>query len=108
METATKARIDPADIDSYEEIHGRGVIARTSDGDICAGRSEWLMEMNPDIGNSVAQVEEMITGMSSVHVMRDGQYLGAVGLEDKLRRNAVIAVDRDAGDRMSQDLHLHG
>jgi P-type E1-E2 ATPase len=32
--------------------------------------------------------------MSSVHVLRDGRYLGAVGLEDKLRTNAAETVAR--------------
>jgi Cd2+/Zn2+-exporting ATPase len=93
MDTAKKARIEPAEINSFEEIHGRGVIARTTDGDVHAGRGEWLAELNPSIAAAVAAVEDKITGMSSVHVMRGTTYLGAVGLEDKLRRNAVAAVE---------------
>ncbi|MBM44384.1 MAG: hypothetical protein CMJ36_05175 [Phycisphaerae bacterium] len=93
METAAKARLEPSSIESYEELHGRGVIARTSSGTVHAGRGEWLAELNPGIGEAVKSVEEKITGMSGVHVMRDNAYLGAVGLEDKLRRNAIPAVE---------------
>ncbi len=32
--------------------------------------------------------------MSGVHVMQDGRYLGAVGLEDKLRRNAPEIIQK--------------
>jgi P-type E1-E2 ATPase len=32
--------------------------------------------------------------MSGVHVVRDGKYLGAVGLEDKVRPNAKLVVER--------------
>ena len=88
LETAERARITPAAITEYREIHGRGVIARTSAGEIQAGRGGWLVELNPSIAAEVKAVEEKIEGMSSVHVMLAGRYLGAVGLEDKLRRNA--------------------
>ncbi len=88
LETAEKARIAPAAISDYEEIHGRGVIARREDGVIRAGRGAWLREIAPAIAEQMNPVEERIAGMSSVHVMLGDRYLGAVGLEDKLRRNA--------------------
>ncbi|MBX3354793.1 MAG: cadmium-translocating P-type ATPase [Phycisphaeraceae bacterium] len=102
METAAKARLQPENLSKYEELHGRGVIAQTNGGStIHAGRIEWLAQMNPAIEASVPGVESMIEGMSGVHVMRDGRYLGAVGLEDKLRRNAaeVVTKLRDLGVR---------
>ncbi len=95
LETAERARIQPAALQSYEEVHGRGVIARTSAGAaIHAGRPNWLIELNPAVAAAVADVESRIEGISGVHVMQDGRYLGAVGLEDKLRRNAADVVTR--------------
>jgi heavy metal translocating P-type ATPase len=95
LETAERARIQPAALQSYEEVHGRGVIARTSTGaTIHAGRPNWLIELNPAVAAAVAEVEARIEGISGVHVMQDGRYLGAVGLEDKLRRNAADVVTR--------------
>ena len=95
LETAERARIQPAALQSYEEVHGRGVIARTSAGStIHAGRPNWLIELNPAVAAAVAEVEARIEGISGVHVMMDGRYLGAVGLEDKLRRNAADVVSR--------------
>jgi len=88
LETAEKARIAPATISDYEEIHGRGVSATREDGVIRAGRGAWLREIAPAIAEQMNAVEERIAGMSSVHVMLGDRYLGAVGLEDKLRRNA--------------------
>ena len=88
LETAEKARIAPATISDYEEIHGRGVSATREDGVIRAGRGAWLREIAPTIAEQMNAVEERIAGMSSVHVMLGDRYLGAVGLEDKLRRNA--------------------
>jgi P-type E1-E2 ATPase len=95
LETAQRARITPSAIDSYEEIHGRGVLARTKAGSVLhAGRSKWITELNPGAAAQIKQVEERTEGMSSVHVMQDGRYLGAVGLEDKLRQHAAEAVSR--------------
>lgn len=94
LETAKQARITPAKIEKYEEVHGRGVKAQAEAGEILLGRSDWLIEINPDIEQQVRAVEKKIEGMSGVHVMLDGKYLGAVGLEDKLRRESKEVVER--------------
>ncbi|MCI0631018.1 MAG: cation-translocating P-type ATPase [Phycisphaerales bacterium] len=94
LETARQARISPKQIEKYEEVHGRGVVAHAPGGEIYAGRSDWLVSLDPSIGTAVASVESKIEGMSGVHVMVGGRYLGAVGLEDKLRRNAAEIVEK--------------
>ncbi len=101
LETADRARIKAHTIRGYQEIHGRGVKADSDQGTLHAGRAQWLIELNPSIVEAVRQVEAKIEGMSSVHVMLGDRYLGAVGLEDKLRRNAVevIAKLRQLGVR---------
>jgi len=101
LDTARQARLAPREIEKYEEVHGRGVIAHAEDGNLYIGRSTWLLEINPDIADAVAAVEKKIEGMSGVHVMKGNRYLGAVGLEDKLRRNAgdVISELRKIGIR---------
>ena len=58
------------------------------------GRANWLLELNPGIRGAVASVESKIGGMTGVHVMRGERYLGAVGLEDRLRPNAVGVIER--------------
>ncbi|RMH27372.1 MAG: cation-translocating P-type ATPase, partial [Planctomycetota bacterium] len=94
MKTAADARLKPAVVESFEEVHGRGVRAKTSAGEILAGRAAWLVEMNPSIKPAVETVEERLEGMTGVHVMRDGRYLGAVGLADSLRPDAKTIVQR--------------
>jgi len=86
---------------SYREVHGRGVAATTASGEIFAGRGAWIVELNPAVAAEVKAVEAKIEGMSGVHVMAGGRYLGAVGLEDKLRRNAneVVSKLRELGVR---------
>ncbi len=92
--TAKAARIEVDGSDDFEEFHGRGVRANTSMGEICAGRSSWLIELHPEIQEQVSSVESRIEGMSGVHVMRDGKYLGAVGLEDRIRPQTRGVMDR--------------
>ncbi|NBX25657.1 MAG: cation-translocating P-type ATPase [Planctomycetes bacterium] len=94
LETAEKARIAARPIRDYQEIHGRGVSAVTPDGMVRAGRAQWLLELQPGIAPEVEKASERIEGMSGVHVMVGDRYLGAVGLEDKLRRNATDVVTR--------------
>ena len=93
LETARQARLKLSAIDHYEEVHGRGVKARTNGSEIYAGRAEWLSQLNPAIQAEVEAVERRIEGMSGVHVMKDRRYLGAVGLEDKLRHRAHEVID---------------
>lgn len=94
LRTAEQARIAIDSEGQYEEIHGAGVNAKTSAGSISAGRGTWIRGLIPAASDSIDAVEERIEGMSGVHVIADGKYLGAVGLEDKIRPNSKAVVDR--------------
>ncbi|MCX5688860.1 MAG: HAD-IC family P-type ATPase, partial [Planctomycetota bacterium] len=94
LSTARSARIAVDGSNDYEEIHGRGVRARTSLGEVCVGRATWLMELVPTIKAEVELVESRIEGMTGVHVMKNGVYMGAVGLEDTVRTNTKAVVTR--------------
>ena len=94
MATATAARVPVTPTGSIEEVHGRGIKAQTPQGTLYAGRLTWLMELHPEIKESVDAVAPKIDGMTGVHLMRDGKYLGAVGLEDKIRPATKAVMDR--------------
>lgn len=94
VHTAEQARIAPMQGGSFEEIHGQGVRGKTPQGELIAGRATWLRELSPASDAAIREVEEKIEGMTGVHVMRAGRYLGAVGLEDKLRYNAKGVVEK--------------
>ncbi len=94
LQTATEARITTDGSSDFEEIHGRGIRARTSMGELHVGRATWVRELFPGESSKIAEVEGRIEGMTGVHVVRDGRYLGAVGLDDKIRTNAKSVVDR--------------
>ncbi len=92
--TAKAARITLDGATSVEEIHGRGVRARTSMGELCVGRASWIGELLPAAQGQLAEVSGKIEGMTGVHVAKDGRYLGAVGLEDKVRSNTKGVIER--------------
>ncbi|MCB9845091.1 MAG: cation-translocating P-type ATPase [Phycisphaeraceae bacterium] len=101
LTTAKAARIEPDGSSDFEEVHGRGVRAQTTMGEVCVGRASWLVELKPEIRDQVKGVEGKIEGMTGVHVMLDGRYMGVVGLEDKVRAGskAVVQELRDMGVR---------
>jgi len=94
LRTANAARIEPDGEGEAEEIHGRGVRATTTLGEIHAGRGAWIREIVPDQVGRIEAVERQTEGMSSVHVVLEGRYLGAVGLEDKVRPEAKSVFDK--------------
>ncbi len=101
LATAKQARIEPDGSKEYEEMHGRGIKARTSMGEVCVGRASWLGEVFPHLAAQLDATTARIEGMSGVHVVRDGRYLGVVALEDRTRSNskAVISRLRELGVR---------
>jgi Zn2+/Cd2+-exporting ATPase len=94
LTTAKAARIKLDGSDEVEEFHGQGVRARTSLGEIHVGRGSWIRELVPDAAFAIDEAEQRVEGMSTVHVVREGRYLGAVGLEDKIRPNARGVLER--------------
>lgn len=101
MATAKQARIEPDGTNNFEEQHGLGIRARTSMGEICVGRASWLTDVFPHAREQIDLCTAKIEGMSGVHVVRDGRYLGVVALEDRVRSNskAVISRLRELGVR---------
>jgi Zn2+/Cd2+-exporting ATPase len=94
LTTAKLANVKVDGSNDYEEVHGRGVKARTSMGEVRVGRASWLRELDASIASEVEAVEAKIEGMTGVHVMRNGRYLGAVALEDTIRANTKNVVQR--------------
>ena len=94
LATAKAARITLDGASDVEEFHGRGVRARTTLGELSVGRASWIVEILPAAKDQLAEVSARIEGMTGVHVAKDGRYLGAVGLEDKVRSNTKAVVDR--------------
>jgi len=101
VRTADRARVRPEPPEEFQEVHGKGVRAVTAAGELHVGRSSWLKELRPDQTAAIEAIEAKIEGITGVHVMRDGRYLGVVGLEDRVRKNTrgVLQRLRELGAR---------
>ena len=103
-EMARRARVSLVQPAEFEEVAGRGVVARNSDGSVVmVGRASWLAEaVAPPHVVDVAALEAIdrspeAEGLSVLHVVRDGRPIGWIGLEDNARPEAAGAVDRLRG-----------
>ena len=97
--TARAARVAIGESREYEEVHGRGVRAATAQGRLHVGRATWLLELFPQVKADLDASVTKIDGMTGVHVLVAGddgsaRYLGAVGLEDKVRNNSRAVFDK--------------
>tara|TARA_B100000941_G_scaffold284743_1_gene255877 strand:- start:318 stop:2423 length:2106 start_codon:yes stop_codon:yes gene_type:complete len=90
VRTANKAQIELATVSDFEEIAGRGVKASINGQQILVGREAWVQELGIDISALDTADGE---GMSLLFVARDGQVLGWVGMEDKVRAGASHTMD---------------
>ncbi len=90
LAVAQKARLPLPNVEQFEEVSGRGVRAVADGQQLLVGRGTWLEEQGVDLGQVDASEAE---GMSLLYVVRDGQVLGWVGLEDKTRPDASAAID---------------
>jgi Cd2+/Zn2+-exporting ATPase len=103
-EMARRARVSLGQPAEFEEVAGRGVVARNPDGTVVmVGRASWLAEaVAPPHAVDVAALEAIdrspeAEGLSVLHVVRDGRPIGWIGLEDNARPEAAGAVDRLRG-----------
>lgn len=105
VEMAKRAHLRLPAPDQFEEVAGRGVIARFADTTatgavVMVGRASWLAEATPQPhaidGDSLEAIQKSseTEGLSVLHVVRDGRAIGWIGLEDNARPEAAGAVDR--------------
>ncbi|MFM8708190.1 MAG: heavy metal translocating P-type ATPase [Planctomycetia bacterium] len=100
-EMARRARVALDPPSTFEEVAGRGVVASFAAGDtVLVGRASWLAdagaaphEIDPAALERVQSSSEA-DGLSVLHVVVNGRYVGWIGLEDNARPEAAGAVDR--------------
>jgi Cd2+/Zn2+-exporting ATPase len=111
-EMARRARVPLATPDQFEEVAGKGVVARFADGSsVMVGRASWLGETAAAVDRAALEAVQSAPdaeGLSVLHVFRDGRPLGWIGLEDNARPEAAGAVDRLRGMGISRLVLLTG
>ena len=89
------------DPDDFDVVAGKGVIAHTDGHEVVVGNRALLDDRDIDVPSRIADYvrEHEKRGETVVHVIRDGDIIGAIALRDELREAApgVVAALQDAG-----------
>ena len=82
----------------YEEVHGKGVLAKIGGVPCIVGRTKWMAEQ----GIVMDQDETEVIGMSVVGIARNGKLMGMLGFRDKIRPEAAETIRelKDSGIRL--------
>ena len=100
-EDANGGRQSVPDPDDFDVVAGKGVIAHAGGHEVVVGNRALLDDHDIDTPDRIADYvrEREERGETVVHVIRDGDVIGAIAMRDELREAApgVVAALRDAG-----------
>ncbi|MEE3502986.1 cation-translocating P-type ATPase [Acidiphilium acidophilum] len=83
----------PPEVESFEAIPGKGVIARIKGDDVLVGSPRFLSERGVDLSRLAERIDALeAVGRTVIAVSRNGRGLGALALGDTLRPDAARAV----------------
>ncbi|HWP34112.1 MAG TPA: cation-translocating P-type ATPase [Thermodesulfobacteriota bacterium] len=88
------------DVQSFEALPGRGVVARTEQGELLVGSPAFLASRGVDLAPAAARIRALEeAGRTVIAVARNGRALGVLALGDALRPDAArtVAALRRAG-----------
>ncbi|WP_435119942.1 heavy metal translocating P-type ATPase [Halolamina sp. C58] len=89
------------DPDDFDVVAGKGVVAHANGHEIVVGNRALMDDRDIDVPSRIAEYihEREGCGETVVHVVRDGNIIGAIALRDELRESAlgVVAALQDAG-----------
>lgn len=102
MKAAFERKIVPPEVETFEAVPGKGVVARIAKDEVLVGSPRFLRERGIDLkvmADRIASLEEK--GRTVIAVARNALALGLVATGDGLKPDAVetVATLRDAGLR---------
>jgi heavy metal translocating P-type ATPase len=102
LTAAVERDLDVPAVDDFDSLAGRGVLARIDGRRVVVGRPSFIEDEGIDLSPlapRIAELEE--AGRTVVVAGRDGELLGAIAFDDRLRPDTADAVDamRRAGIR---------
>lgn len=93
VEEAKKENLQPAQIEGFNAIEGKGVTALLNGKTLYLGSRRLMEEQKIDFNamvNDMGKLED--EGNTVVHIARDNQYLGMIAIADTLKENAVEVI----------------
>jgi len=93
VKAAFERKIVPPNVETFEAIPGKGVIARIADNEVVVGNPRFVGERGINTAHFASRIAALEGGGCTViAVARDGGLLGLVALGDALKDDAVDAV----------------
>jgi len=95
VEAAFARSVVPPDVESFEAVAGKGVVARIAGGEVLVGSPKFVAGRGVDLaplGGRIDALEE--AGRTVIAVARKGRALGILALGDRLRPEAASTVAR--------------
>lgn len=90
VKLANEAQLELSQVSEFKETHGKGVNAVIDGVAVAVGRGNWLQEQElalPEDFDAAAT-----EGLSVVFVARNNEIIGWIGLSDKIRKEAAMAL----------------
>ncbi len=90
VKLANEAQLELSQVSEFKETHGKGVNAVIDGVAVAVGRGNWLQEQElalPEDFDAAAT-----EGLSVVFVARNNEIIGWIGLSDKIRKEAALAL----------------
>jgi Cu2+-exporting ATPase len=93
---ARQRQVTPEQASDFENLAGRGARARIGKHTVNVGGPRLLEELGAEVPSSLASVTDgwAAAGRTVMHVIRDGEAIGALSVEDEIRPESVEAVRR--------------
>jgi cation transport ATPase len=93
LKAAFDRGVTPPDVESFEAIPGKGIVARIGGHEISVGNPRFLTERGINLINLRQRIEPLeAAGRTVIGVARDGGALGIIALGDTIRSDAHRAV----------------
>ena len=92
-QVAEKARVEIKEVTEFQEVSGKGVQGKLNGQQILVGRQSWLRELGVDLSNLADEKYQEPEGLSTLYVVQGERCLGWIGLEDRTRPEAHLALE---------------
>jgi Cu+-exporting ATPase len=93
LKAAFDRGVTPPEVDSFEALPGKGIVARIGSFEVLVGNPRFLADRGVDLGKLGSRIEALeAAGRSVIGVARDGQALGLIALGDTIRSGAGRAM----------------
>jgi len=93
LKAAFDRGVTPPDVDSFEAVPGKGVVARIGGQEVLVGNPRFLIDRSINLTDLLARIGALeASGRTVVGVARNAQALGIIALGDTIRSDARGAV----------------